>query len=160
VTPRLTSGGWVIASTVTALMAGCSQDAASDAINSSSPVTTTRIGTVAGYFVVQGAILEKYDQSGGPSGWLGEPTSSEKAGPNAGRLNEFQHGSIYWTPRTGAHCISGQILWTWNTDGGPAGPLGYPSSDERKVPGGTESRFEHGTISYLDGQTHIQTEPR
>jgi uncharacterized protein with LGFP repeats len=159
VTPRLTSRGWVIASIAAALMAGCSHESSSDLINSSSPVSTTRIGTAAGYFVIQGAIREKYDQSGGPGGWLGEPTSSEKPSPNAGRVNEFQHGSIYWTPRTGAHYISGEILWAWTADGGPTGVLGYPSSDEHAIAGGNESTFEHGTISYINGQTHIQSAP-
>jgi uncharacterized protein with LGFP repeats len=123
----------------------------------SSSVSTSRIGTAAGYFVVQGAILEKYEDAGGPSGWLGEPTSSERVAPHGGRLNEFQHGSIYWTPHTGAHSVAGQILWAWNTDGGPAGSLGYPTSDGRPVASGTESRFERGTITDVGG--HAQVRP-
>jgi hypothetical protein len=138
------------------LIAGCSRPPSGDLASVTSSVSTSRIGTAAGYFVVQGAILEKYQDADGPSGWLGEPTSSERVAPHGGRFNEFQHGSIYWTPQTGAHSIAGQILWTWNTNGGPAGPLGYPTSDGRPVAGGTESRFEHGSITDVGGQTHVQ----
>jgi uncharacterized protein with LGFP repeats len=47
-------------------------------------------------------------------------------------------------------------LWTWNTNGGPAGPLGYPTSDGRPVAGGTESTFEHGAITDFGGQTQVR----
>jgi uncharacterized protein with LGFP repeats len=138
------------------LIAGCTRSPASDPSSVSSSVSTSRIGTAAGYFVVQGAILEKYQDADGPNGWLGEPTSSERVAPHGGRFNEFQHGSIYWTPRTGAHSIAGQILWAWNTDGGPAGSLGYPTSDGHPVAGGTESRFERGTITDVGGHAQIR----
>jgi uncharacterized protein with LGFP repeats len=148
--------GLLIVLTGVVLVAGCSQSPAGDTANVTSSVSTSRVGTAAGYFVVQGAILEKFEDAGGPSGWLGEPTSSERAAPGSGRFNEFQHGSIYWTPHTGAHSIAGQILWTWNTDGGPAGSLGYPTSDGHPIAGGTESTFEHGTITDIGGQTRVQ----
>jgi uncharacterized protein with LGFP repeats len=156
VSTRSHSLGLLIVLSGAVLTAGCFRPPSGDPASETSSVSTSRIGTAAGYFVAQGAILEKYQDSGGPSGWLGEPTSSERAAPDGGRFNEFQHGSIYWTPRTGAHSIAGQILWTWNTNGGPAGPLGYPTSEGRPVAGGTESKFEHGTITDFGSQTHVQ----
>jgi uncharacterized protein with LGFP repeats len=45
---------------------------------------------------VYGKIGEKYDQMGGPTSWLGFPTSDEQPMSEAGRANTFEHGTIYF----------------------------------------------------------------
>ncbi|HZQ31458.1 MAG TPA: hypothetical protein VFB19_06965 [Mycobacterium sp.] len=117
---------------------------------------STKITTPSGDFVVQGAILQKYNAFGGANSPLGLPTSNEEPGPNGGQYSTFAGGAIYWTPETGAHVIWGGIRSSWEHDGGAGGPLGYPTSDEKTIPGGWESEFQHGTITYTDGP-HIQT---
>ena len=53
-------------------------------------------------FWVYGDIGEKYTQLGGPSGWLGWPTSDELPFAQEGRVSTFQKGAIYWWPDTRA----------------------------------------------------------
>jgi uncharacterized protein with LGFP repeats len=86
---------------------------------------------------------------------LGLPTSDEQAVPG-GRFSAFDGGAIYWTPETGAHVIWGGIRESWEGAGGPAGALGYPTTDEQIIPGGWKSEFQHGSITYTDGP-HVET---
>jgi uncharacterized protein with LGFP repeats len=66
-------------------------------------------------------------------------------------------GVIYWSPRSGAHIVQGDIRIAYESDGGPGGPLGYPVSDQQTIPGGSQAKFENGTITDTDGQTQIAT---
>jgi uncharacterized protein with LGFP repeats len=105
---------------------------------------------------VQGVILQKYNASGGASSPLGLPTASEAAAPNGGQFSTFNGGAIYWTPQTGAHIVWGGIRDAWERDGGAGGRLGYPTSDEETIPGGWQSQFQHGTITYTDGHATVE----
>lgn len=126
-------------------------------IETTAPETTARIATAAGMVLVQGEILTKYQSAGGPDGPLDLPIGDEQPAPNGGQRQIFGGGAIYWTPRTGAHIVRGAIRVAWEHDyGGSAGPLGYPTSDEQPIPGGWQSQFEHGTITYTGGQTHAE----
>lgn len=52
---------------------------------------------------VHGAIREQYLRMGAENSRLGYPVSDETPAPDGmGRVNNFEHGSIYWSPRTGA----------------------------------------------------------
>jgi uncharacterized protein with LGFP repeats len=52
---------------------------------------------------VHGAIRALYESLGGPASFLGYPITDESPTPvGTGRYNHFQHGSIDWTPTTGA----------------------------------------------------------
>jgi uncharacterized protein with LGFP repeats len=64
-----------------------------------------------------------------------------------GKYSEVQ-SSIYWTPRTCAHVVQGEIRDYWLKLGGPRSKLGYPVADETYTPDhrGRMSRFEHGEI--------------
>ncbi|WP_018599159.1 LGFP repeat-containing protein [Mycobacterium sp. 155] len=117
---------------------------------------STTIVTPNGSFVVQGIILQKYNATGGASSPLGLPTASEAPAPNGGQFSTFNGGAIYWTPQTGAHIVWGGIRDAWERDGGAGGPLGYPTSDEETIPGGWQSQFQHGTITYTDGQAKVE----
>src|ERR1044071_2602446 len=69
-------------------------------------------------FQVHGAIGEKWQSLGGAGGILGAPTTSETGtSDGAGRYNHFAKGSIYWTPKTGAHEVHGGIADKWASMG-------------------------------------------
>ncbi len=94
-------------------------------------------------------ISDKYVSLNGINGLLGNPLSNEKAVPDSnGAFQEFQGGSIYWSPQTGAHEVHGSIREKWNQLGRATGFLGYPITDELLVnPAGDRvSHFQHGSI--------------
>jgi hypothetical protein len=110
-----------------------------------------------GAFEVHGAIRDKWAELGWEAGALGYPVSNETKTPdNVGRFSVFQHGSIYWTPVTGAHEVRGAIRDKYMESGWESGPLGYPVSDEYAVSGGRRSDFEHGSITW-DAATNTST---
>jgi uncharacterized protein with LGFP repeats len=56
-----------------------------------------------GAFEVHGAIRGKWSSLGWERSFLGYPTSDEQSTEDGtGRFSEFEHGSIYWSPATGA----------------------------------------------------------
>jgi len=60
--------------------------------------------------------------------------------------------SIYWSAATGAHVVTAEIREAWLASGGPAGPLGYPITDEAPDAGGRRFvQFQHGRISWSVG---------
>jgi hypothetical protein len=102
-----------------------------------------------GAYEVHGTIRDKWAELGWESGILGYPVSDETETPDAiGRYNVFEHGSIYWTPATGAHEVHGAIRDKWAEVGWESGVLGYPVSDEYAVSGGRRNDFEHGSITW------------
>lgn len=105
--------------------------------------------TIAAAFQVYGEIAKKWQALGGPSGFLGAPLNDETGTPDGvGRYNHFQHGSIYWTPATGAHEVHGLIRDRWAQLGWERSALGYPISDERPMGDGVGrySNFQGGTM--------------
>jgi hypothetical protein len=100
-----------------------------------------------GAFEVHGAIRDKWRDLNWEAGPLGYPLSNETKTPDGvGRFSVFQHGSIYWTPATGAHEVRGAIRDRYAEAGWEAGSLGYPISDEYDVANGRRSDFQHGSI--------------
>ena len=103
--------------------------------------------------VVHGAILARYQVLGESAGVLGYPTTDETGTPDGiGRYNHFvNNASIYWTPTTGAVSIHGAIRDHWAVLGWERSTLGYPTSDEHGIPGGRQSNFTNGAISWNAG---------
>ncbi|GEM30910.1 esterase [Nocardia neocaledoniensis] len=99
-------------------------------------------------FEVNGAIGDHYNEAGGASSPLGQPTSDELDAPNGGKYQEFTGGVIYFKLPTGAKTVYGAIRQAWEAEGGAGGRLGYPTSDEQDIEGGKISHFENGSISY------------
>lgn len=96
-----------------------------------------------------GFIRDEFKNTGWEAGPLGYPKTDELVTPDGvGRYNEFQNGSIYWTEKTGAHPIYGEIYAKWASLDYEKGKLGYPTSTEYGVPGGRQSDFEHGWITW------------
>ena len=83
--------------------------------------------------------------------WIGAPVdegAGSDEGPlpdGRGRCRDFEHGSIYWTPETGAHEVHGDIRVKWAQLGGSGGFLGYPLTDETGCPDG------HGRFNHFEG---------
>jgi len=104
----------------------------------------------AGTYEVKGAILGEYQALGGPGGRLGVPLTNELVTPvrTEGRFNAFQYGSIYWSPRTGAHEVRGAIRATWGSLGWESGVLGFPLTRELGTPDGRGrfNAFERGSV--------------
>ncbi len=106
---------------------------------------------------VAGRIAGAYMNTGAAAGPLGFPRTPELGTPDGrGRFNHFQNGSIYWTPQTGAHPVSGDILTEWSAQGWEGGPLGYPTADEIATPGkpGKVQGFEIGAMYSSANGTH------
>jgi uncharacterized protein with LGFP repeats len=116
------------------------------AASAASPNCTTYSSPATGSHQVCGAILAKYQDLGGPNGFLGYPVTDETATPDGiGRFNHFANsGSMYWTPRTGAWSIHGAIRDKWASMGWERSLLGYPVTDESGTPDGV-GRFNHFT---------------
>jgi hypothetical protein len=62
-------------------------------------------------------------------------------------------GQEFWSPITGKHTVQGAILAAYQGadptgEGGPGGPLGYPTSEAYPILGGWQAAFQHGTIIY------------
>lgn len=112
----------------------------------------TIYGNEDGVHVVHGPILEKYNEYGGEQGKLAFPMSDELGSPDGvGRFNSFQGGMIYWTPRTDAHPLFGEILDIWSEQGYETSSYGYPTTDPKDL--GLlqlEQNFEQGVLSGID----------
>ncbi|MGO4616214.1 LGFP repeat-containing protein [Nocardia sp. 2TAF39] len=116
----------------------------------------TKLPTQGGEPVtVSGDIYEKYVASGGPTGPLGAPLEAEADGPDDGEFQDFVGGTIY-KPKDGEpHIVWGEIRAAWKADGGANGNLGHPISDEKNIPGGKQSDFSGGTITWVDGNITV-----
>ncbi|WP_432495547.1 LGFP repeat-containing protein [Kineococcus gypseus] len=99
---------------------------------------------------VHGAIAAHY-LSGARAQQLGLPVTDERPTPDGvGRFNHFEAGSVYWTPRTGAHAVPAAVRDAWAARGWERGELGYPVSDAERTGDGWTSRFTGGSV-VLDG---------
>jgi hypothetical protein len=116
-------------------------------------------------FEVHGAILVKYEASGGYASW-GYPVSHETDVRNGrsvvGKYSNFERSSIYWSAATGAHLIYGAIRDEYrDRSGGPTGVLGFPTSSEADIPGaGAGARyntFQNGSITWFNGSVYVCT---
>lgn len=100
-------------------------------------------------WAVVGGILAKWRELRGEQGWLGWPISDEEwATDSWGRVSQFEHGSIYWSPWWGAAALqAGPIRDKWLALGGVRSALGYPVGDRQKTRTGADVHsFSWGTI--------------
>ncbi|MFI9410800.1 LGFP repeat-containing protein [Nocardia gamkensis] len=111
----------------------------------------TKIPTPGGEISVEGDIYKKYAQLGGPTGTLGLPLEAEEKGPEDGEYQDFAGGTIYEAKDGDPHVVWGEIRKAWEDNGGAQGQLGYPVSDEKDIPGGKQSDFSGGTITWVNG---------
>jgi GH25 family lysozyme M1 (1,4-beta-N-acetylmuramidase) len=110
-----------------------------------------------GAYEVLGQIRLHWLALGGASGFLGFPLTDESASPIAGaRYNLFANGEMLWSAATGPHAVNGAIRLLWAKLGHEGGRLGLPTTDEFSVPGGRQSNFQHGHITWL-ASTRVAT---
>src|SRR5215212_7695584 len=66
---------------------------------------------------------------------------------------QFQNGSVYWTPTAGAHAVTGPIWQYWMAARWERGPLGYASSDLdcALTGGGCRQHFTGGSVYWTAG---------
>ena len=121
-------------------------------VPSASPVPncTTFYSTATGSHQVCGAIRDKYLALGGPTSFLGFPTTDTTGTPDGiGQFNHFANsGSIYWTSSTGAWSIHGAIRAKWASMGWEQSILGYPTTDET---GTSDGAGRYNDFSSADG---------
>ncbi|MCU1673232.1 MAG: hypothetical protein JWN77_1345 [Frankiales bacterium] len=82
------------------------------------------------------AIAARYVELGAEAGPLGFPATGNvvQAG---GAVTRFQNGRISWHPSLGAYVTRGALAVSYAHFGGEAGVLGFPTSDQAEVAGGT-----------------------
>lgn len=99
-----------------------------------------------------GAIRTLWQQGGFENGALGYPTSPQSCGlKDAGCFQNFQGGTVMWSPATGAQSLSFQpIRDVWAIKGYESGKLGYPTSNTtcELAGGGCFQNFQAGTIMW------------
>ena len=103
----------------------------------------------SGAHVTKGAIRGKWAATGFENGALGYPTSDEVSGlRNGGVYQNYQGGSILWSPASGAHPSVGGIRNVWARTGFESGVLGYPVTDEVAGlrDGGVYQNYQGGAI--------------
>ena len=110
--------------------------------------------------VVWGGIREEWQRTGWETGPLGYPVGGEKAiSRSRGTYQEFQRGTIYWSPATGAHEVHGSIAVVWRSQGGVDSLLGLPTTGETGTPGGVGryNHFANGASIYYspDSGVHV-----
>ena len=99
---------------------------------------------------VCGAILDRYEQVGGPASpflWPVEPMSLNPDG--RGYRLALANGFIYWSPETGAHIVPTQVFDVWKHLDWEKGVLGYPITDQDGLSSNPLERmqkFQHGAI--------------
>ncbi|MBT0567337.1 hypothetical protein [Williamsia sp. CHRR-6] len=102
-------------------------------------------------FEVCGRIRDKYNQTGGPNGFLLFPKTSELTNPDrVGKRSEFLGGNIYWTAVTDAHPMAHDFLTKWGQYGFEGGFMKYPTTDEIPLGGldGRRQEFQGTTLFY------------
>lgn len=78
--------------------------------------------------------------AGGPLGPLGAKQGKQyPIGPD-GVGQDFAGGKIFYSPKTGANVVTGQVLEKYESVGGPEGDLGFPTSSEDDGGFGANSR--------------------
>lgn len=100
------------------------------------------------------AIAAARRAAGGPQGPLGaEQGAQYKVGD--GVAQNFAGGAIFYSPATGAHAVTGDVLAKYRAAGGPQGDLGFPAGNE--TDGGIAPTSRVATFAAADNPTIFWT---
>ena len=105
---------------------------------------------------IKGGIGATWIGIGGPRSVLGYPTSNEIGMSDGGAKQYFQYGEVIWSPGAGSYVITGGIREAWVGQGAEAGRLGYPTTNEYGVSGGSAQDFKGGRITWYLGIMRIE----
>ena len=97
-------------------------------------------------YLLYGANWAKYDATGGVAGRLGLPIGNEYVTARGGVRQNFQGGSLLWSPQTGSWVLVNGIRAAYDSRGGPESALGFPRGDEFAVAGGARQNFQAGAL--------------
>ena len=97
---------------------------------------------------VRGAILDRYLAAAAEVGELGFPITGE-IGIAGGAFTHFQHGSIYFSPATGAHVVKGFFRDLWAKNGWELSRFRFPATDEYPIAGGVMQDYQGGQMKFV-----------
>ncbi|PRY12178.1 excalibur calcium-binding domain-containing protein [Kineococcus rhizosphaerae] len=135
--------------------AGCEQPTATGSF------ATFRNGAIyfspgSGAWDVSGSFRDLWASTGWENGFLHYPTSGENPAGAGGVYQQYQGGTLYWSPSTGAHSVSGAFAQLFGSLGWENGFLGYPTSQEVPIRGGVFQLFQGG-VAYWSPATGAHT---
>ncbi|MEU2348769.1 hypothetical protein [Modestobacter sp. NPDC049651] len=98
---------------------------------------------------VLGAIRAEYQAQGWENGVLGYPISDEACGKRDGGCSqEFQGGTVLWSPSSGAHLVTGAVRSAYAARGWENSGYGYPVAEPTGAGNGRSAqRFQGGSIT-------------
>lgn len=94
-------------------------------------------------------VRDAWARAGWEDGPLGYPTADEACGlPEDGCLQQFQGGSVYWSPSTGSSAVHGPVRDAWAAQGWERGLLRYPTVNTfcGLPAGGCGQHFQGGSV--------------
>jgi uncharacterized protein with LGFP repeats len=118
------------------------------------PSPTQIAGKNGTLYTVEGPILAKWETlSAEDKKDLGAPFDNQKpTGDNSGVYQQYDDGVLIYKNGGAVYLVWGKIRDAWNDVQASQGKLGYPTSDETKEPDGSyKSTFEHGTVTWKEG---------
>jgi uncharacterized protein with LGFP repeats len=120
-------------------LGGCSQEFQGGTVYSSSATSP--------HVMTDGPLADAWVTAGAGGGPLGYPVAEQRCGlVGDGCLQSFQKGTMYTSPASSSHSVSGEILGYWGAQGWEGGQLGYPVSEPYAVASGTAQDFQGGQL--------------
>jgi uncharacterized protein with LGFP repeats len=118
------------------------------------PSSTQIPGKNGTEYTVEGPILAKWETLNDEQKKdLGAPYDNQKNTlDNTGVYQQYDGGVLIYKNGGPVYLVWGKIRDAWNDVQASQGKLGYPTADETKEPDGSyKSTFEHGTITWKEG---------
>lgn len=116
-----------------------------------------------GAHALTGAVLQRYESSGGPTGELGFPTTGEVDGgvPDSKQATfaADEHPVIFWTEEHGAIVVNGPVKVAWDKLGGPTGALGIPIAEHEIDRDIMTQKFSGGEVTWNSADRTFTTKP-
>ena len=122
--------------------------------SAAAPTSTQIAGKNGTEYTVEGPILAKFDTlTDEQKKDLGAPYDNQKpTADNTGVYQQYDGGVLIYKNGGPVYLVWGKIRDAWNDAQASQGKLGYPTADETKEPDGSyKSTFEHGTITWKEG---------
>ena len=149
-----TNSGQSTSSATSSASSMSSPAAMSPSMSMPAPSSTQIAGKNGTEYTVEGPILAKWESLNDEQKKdLGAPYDNQKNTlDNSGVYQQFDDGVLIYRNGGPVYFVWGKIRDTWNDNQASQGKLGYPTSDEVKEPDGTyKSTFEHGTVTWKEG---------